>query len=147
MQTGTVSGEIRLALTMRAGGTDITPSPAPTLTGRIAKSRPGHPRRHRPPRHRRPRSGGDRLLHHPRHSSATFRFSPASGSSLQTTELTVQLTEGARGWYQSEASRPFGSQFTLTQLFTVQGDTSAIASVSVTLANTAGTSPAGSASF
>ncbi|MBL8174504.1 MAG: putative Ig domain-containing protein, partial [Bryobacterales bacterium] len=147
MQTGTVSGEIRLALTMRAGGADITPTPAPAVVGRVAKAAPTI----RAVTARRVAGGLEVVLtgfSTPRDiTSATFRFSPAPGSSLQTSELTVQLTEGASGWYRSETSRPFGSQFTLTQLFNVQGDTSAIASVSVTLTNSSGTSTAGSANF
>ncbi|MBS1829070.1 MAG: putative Ig domain-containing protein [Acidobacteria bacterium] len=147
MQTGTVSGEIKLALTLRASGTDITPSPAPTVVGRVAKAAPVI----RSVTARRVASGLEVVItgfSTTRDiSSATFRFSPAPGSSLQTSELTVQLTDGARTWYQSEGSRAFGSQFTLTQQFNVQGDTSAIASVSVTLTNTSGTSAAGTANF
>ncbi len=147
MQTGTVSGEIKLTLTMRAGGNDITPSPAPTVVGRVAKAAPVV----RSVTARRVATGLEVVITGFSTTrditSATFRFSPAPGSSLQTSELTVQLAEGARGWYQSEASRRFGSQFTLTQLFNVQGDTSAIASVSVTLTNTEGTSASSSANF
>jgi len=59
----------------------------------------------------------------------------------------VQLADSASRWYQSEPSRAFGSQFTLTQQFNVQGDTSAISSVTVTLTNPQGASQAVSANF
>ena len=80
-------------------------------------------------------------------TQAVFRFTAASGANLQTTELTVPLTDGAQRWYQSDASRPFGSQFTLTQQFNVTGDTSSITAVSVTLNNAQGASAASTATF
>jgi hypothetical protein len=43
-------------------------------------------------------------------------------------------------WYGSAASAQYGSQFTLTQPFTVQGDPAAVVSVSVTLTNKIGNS-------
>ena len=72
---------------------------------------------------------------------------PAPGSTLQTAELTVQLTQSAQSWYQSDPSKPFGSQFTLTQQFNVQGSTTDISSVTVTLTNGQGTSQAATANF
>jgi hypothetical protein len=76
-----------------------------------------------------------------------FRFSARGGGNLATTQVTVNLAGDANTWYQGEASRPFGSQFTLTVSFTVQGSISAIGSVSVTLSNGEGTSAPSSASF
>jgi hypothetical protein len=147
MQTGTVAGSISLAVTMRAGTQDITPSPAPSTVGVIARSAPVI-----------------RTLRATRNSaglqvditgyatsreitSAVFRFTPVGGSSLQTTELTVQLTDGAQRWYQSDAAKPFGSQFTLSQQFNVQGDTSAISSVTVTMTNAQGQSQPATSNF
>jgi len=147
MQTGTVAGSISLAVTMRSGTLDITPSPAPSAVGAIARSAPVI----RTLRATRNATGlqvemtgyaTSREI-----TSAVFRFTPVPGSSLQTTELTVSLSDGAQRWYQSDASKPFGSQFTLTQQFNVQGDTSAISSVTVTMSNTQGQSQAASATF
>lgn len=148
MQTGTVSGTIQLAVTnLRTGDQSILPDPAPSITARLAKGAPVL----RQVVARRVASGLEiqitgyattREI-----TQALFRFTPAAGSNLQTTELTVQLGDGARTWYQGEQSRAFGSQFTLTQQFNVQGDTSAISSVTVTLTNAQGTSPASSANF
>ncbi|MBL8232657.1 MAG: putative Ig domain-containing protein, partial [Bryobacterales bacterium] len=148
MQTGTVSGAIQLAVTnLRSGEQSIMPDPAPSITARLARGAPVV----RQVVARRVASGLEvqitgyattREI-----TQALFRFTPAAGSTLQTTELTIQLGDGARTWYQGEQSRAFGSQFTLTQQFNVQGDTSAISSVTVTLTNAQGTSPAASANF
>jgi hypothetical protein len=43
-------------------------------------------------------------------------------------------------WFTDAQSQPYGSQFTFVQAFNVQGDTSAVASVTVTLSNTLGPS-------
>lgn len=150
MQTGTVSGTLRLAVSLRvsgANGQDITPDPLPAVTARLNKGAPVI----RSVRATRTSTGlSVELTGYATAreiTQAVFRFTPAPGSALQTTELTIPLTEGARTWYQSDQSRPFGSQFTLTQQFNVQGDTSSITSVTVTLTNSQGTSQAGTANF
>lgn len=79
--------------------------------------------------------------------SATFRLTPAAGANLQTTEVTVSTEAMFTTWYQDPASLQFGSLFTFSQPFTIQGDVNAIASVSVTLTNDQGTSQAVSGSF
>ncbi|MBI3682288.1 MAG: putative Ig domain-containing protein [Acidobacteria bacterium] len=146
MQTGTVSGSITLAVTLRAQGQNITPSPAPVVS-RVSRAAPvlGGVQARRVP-------GGLEVVIVAYATSrevtaGRFQFTPSPGSSLQTTELTVQLGDGARRWYESEQSRQFGSQFTLTQQFNVQGDASAIASVGVTLTNSQGASQAVTANF
>jgi hypothetical protein len=80
-------------------------------------------------------------------TSATFRFSPAADANLQTTEVTLPMTQLAGPWYQSQESWQFGSQFTLRQSFTVQGDINAVAAVAVVFTNSVGSSQAASASF
>ena len=40
IQTGTVSGTITISLRLEAGGIDITPSPAPTITAQVARAAP-----------------------------------------------------------------------------------------------------------
>jgi hypothetical protein len=148
MQTGTVSGTIRLAVSsLRTGDQNIMPEAEPSVTARVAKGAPVL----RQVTARRVASGLEVQITGYATSreitQALFRFTPAPGSTLQTTELTIQLGDAARTWYQSEQSRAFGSQFTLTQQFNVQGDTSAISSVTVTLTNSQGTSPAATANF
>ena len=79
-------------------------------------------------------------------SQAVFTFTAASGANLQTGQVTVALSSAFSAWYQSAASAPYGSQFTLTQPFTVTGNQQAVTSVSVTLTNSVGTSAAATAS-
>jgi hypothetical protein len=50
-------------------------------------------------------------------------------------------------WYSSPASAPYGSQFALTEPFTVQGSPQAILSVMVTLTSKVGTSAPASANL
>jgi hypothetical protein len=78
---------------------------------------------------------------------ADVQLTPSAGSNLQTTQLTISLSDLASNWYQSAASRLFGSQFTLILPFNVQGNTSGIGSVSVSLANDQGSSPSVSVKF
>jgi len=80
-------------------------------------------------------------------SEADLRFQAAAGSSLQTSSLTVNLSAAAKQWYQSAASVPFGSQFVLVLPFNVQGGVNSIASVSVILKNSVGSSASASATF
>jgi hypothetical protein len=66
---------------------------------------------------------------------------------LQTTSITLPLTDAARSWFQGSDSAPYGGQFTLTIPFTVNGSATAVGSVSVVLANASGNSPAATAGF
>ena len=80
-------------------------------------------------------------------TQAVVQLTPAAGSNLQTTQLNIPLTDLAATWYKSAASSAFGSQFTLALPFTIQGDATGISSVSVSLVNSLGSSPAVSAKF
>jgi hypothetical protein len=59
--------------------------------------------------------------------------------------VSTTVTSLFTPWYSSASSAPYGSQFTLTQPFNVSGSSSSVLSVSVTLTNALGTSPAVSA--
>jgi len=72
--------------------------------------------------------------------SATFRLTPAPGSSLATTDVPVNVAATFAAYYQSAASVPFGGQFRLTQPFNVNGPLTDIDSVVVTVTNSVGTS-------
>jgi hypothetical protein len=74
-----------------------------------------------------------------------FRFS--GGTALQTTELTVPLTATVNSFFQGAGAAQFGGQFVLTVPFTIQGETSTVNSVTVTLTNAAGTSQPVTATF
>ena len=81
-------------------------------------------------------------------TAASFHFTAASGQTLQTSDLTVDLSSVASHWYSGASSSQFGGAFLLVVPFTVQqGASSGLASVSVQLRNTQGTSSAGSARF
>jgi hypothetical protein len=71
---------------------------------------------------------------------ALVQLTPSAGSNLQTTQLTISLADLAANWYQSPASKVFGSQFTLILPFSIQGDAAGIDSVSISLANDQGSS-------
>jgi len=146
VQTGTVAGTISITAQLLAPG-DITPSPAPNSTIRINATAPvissitatrnatgftvvmvGY--------------ASSRDL-----TQASFQFTAATGANLQTSSLTVPIDALFAPWYSSAASAPFGSQFTLTLPFTVQGSAQSIVSVTVTLTSKVGTSAAASANL
>ena len=147
IQTGTVAGLIVLTMSMQAGGTDITPAPAPETQVRVERL---------PPTITSVRvartSGGFEVrvtgYSTPRQiTRATFRFTAAAGANLQTSEITVNVDSAFTTWYQSETSAQFGSSFLYTQPFTVQGNSNALSTVAVTLTNAQGVSPPVTASF
>jgi hypothetical protein len=67
-------------------------------------------------------------------TQGTFLFGDASGGNLQTS-LAADLNSAFAVWYQSDASGQYGSQFRLVIPVSVQGDISAIRSISVALTN------------
>lgn len=147
VQTGTVSGAIKLTVRLTAGGQDITPTPIPAVTVQVARSAPvvGTVQVVRT-------SGGFEVrvagYSTPRQmTQAVFNFTAAAQGGLQTTSLTVPLGTAFTAWYAGASSAQFGSQFLYTQPFTVQGDMSTIASVSVTLTNSVGSSQAVGSAF
>ena len=73
-------------------------------------------------------------------TQVTCNFIPAQGANLQTSTVTLGLTTSAATWFQSQTSATLGGQFRLLIPFTVQGELTAIQSVSVTLTNGEGTS-------
>ena len=140
VQTGTVAGIITLTVNLFAGTVDVTPTPAPTTTIRIAKAAPVL----RTVTVARTAAGFDVTISGYVTSrditAALYRFTAASGVTVQTVDFTVQLGALFTTWYQSAASQPFGSQFTMTQPFTIQGSTNGVTSVAVTFTNSIGTS-------
>jgi hypothetical protein len=146
LQTGTVSGTITLSFTSEAGNVPLTapnpttitiPRAAPTITAvqlvtnsntlQVEVTGFSTPREL---------------------TEADLTFTPASGASLQTTSAIIDLTAVGQQWFQSAASAQYGSQYILVLPFTAsQGSISAVASVTVTLKNSSGSSAAASASF
>jgi hypothetical protein len=140
LQSGTVAGTVTITFRLAALSSDITPTPVPTRTVRITPA---------PPvitsvTATRNATGftvtvsgfaSTREI-----TQVLFTFNAAPGSNLQTTQITAPVDTLFSNWFGNSASTPFGSQFLLTWTFTVQGDTSAIASVGVTLTNRLGNS-------
>ena len=79
-------------------------------------------------------------------TQVSLAFQPASGTTLQTSQITVPLTAAANAWFQGSSSAPFGGQFSLTLPFTFTGSVS-LSSVSAVLSNSVGDSAAASADY
>jgi hypothetical protein len=143
--TGSTAGTITLTITLSASGVDITPAnlapvsvtvpAAPPVINSVTLDR-----------------SGDNItvsiigLSPTRDmTQAAFHFTPASGASLTTTDLTVDLTGVFSAWYQSASSDSFGTTFLYTQPFTLSSDATSVGSVTVTLTNSQGASQPGTA--
>jgi large repetitive protein len=147
VQTGTVAGTITLTLTLTAAGVDITPTPAPTQVLVIAKSAPVITSATVTPT-----SGGFNLVVVGYSTtrdmvSAAITFTPTSGITLGSNSATVSLSQIFTTWYQSSTSAPFGSMFSLEIPFTIQNGSNPLASVSVALTNSQGSSASATAAF
>ena len=139
LQTGTVAGTITLNLTLQSAKGEVTATSSRTLHVLAAV-----------PVTRTLQvvyTAGGFELHITGYSTpcqltqAVVQLTPSAGSNLQTTQLTIALTDLAASWYQSAASGRFGSQFTLVLPFTIQGSAAGIDSVGVSLVNNQGSSP------
>jgi hypothetical protein len=147
VQTGTVAGTITITAQLLAGTVNVTPTPAPTQSIVVT---PGAPVITSVTATR--TSTGLTVMVTGYASnrdvdSGAYQFSASDGANLLTTQLGTSITSLFTPWYGSTSSAPFGSQFTLTQPFTVNGSTSAVLSVTVTLTNALGTSPAATANL
>jgi hypothetical protein len=80
-------------------------------------------------------------------TQATVRFRPSAGSNLQTQEVTVPLTDAAKGWFSSGGSAAYGGQFTLTLPFSIVGGANGLDSVTMVLTNGVGTSAEAGAAY
>ena len=143
--TGSTAGNITLTIKLTADGVDITPGTLTPVTVGIPTE---------PPVINSvtlDRTGNTLTVEVLGLSStrdmtqATFHFTPASGASLKTTDLTVDLTTAFTTWYQSAGSDNFGTTFLYTQPFTLSSDATDVGSVSVTLTNSQGASQPGTA--
>jgi len=145
LQTGTVAGTITITADLKASGTDITPAPAPTQQIVVSAAVPtiSATAAHTANGFTVTVTGFSTTLDM---SQAVFQFNAASGATLQPASLTVPLGSLFSTFYQSNppGQTGTGSQFVYTQPFTVSGS-AAITSVTVTMANTAGTSQAATA--
>ena len=79
--------------------------------------------------------------------SLSVTFNPAAGYNLATTTFSTDLSQAGALWYQKAASQAFGGQFEISIPFNLTGPVSStktllqsLASVSVTVSNSIGTS-------
>jgi hypothetical protein len=140
IQTGTVSGTITISLRFQAGGIDITPSPAPTITAQVARAAPVI----RSVQVN--RSGSTINIVVTGYSTARevtqarFAFSAASGQSLapSASSITIDANSLFGNWFVDPANSQYGSVFIFTQPFTIQGDANSVIPTLVTLTNRVG---------
>jgi hypothetical protein len=147
LQTGTVAGTITLTSRLSIDGADVTPSPAPQQTVLIAPSAPVITKLEL-----NRVSGGFELVvtgySTPRQlTQAVVKITPTSGSALATSEFPIALESVFSSYYGGTASAPYGSQFRLVIPFYVPQGLTGLASASVTLTNSVGTSTAASVNF
>lgn len=147
IQIGTVAGTITITASMTAGGTNVTPTPAPSQIIRIPRAAPVISSL----RVNRTATGFEIIVvgfaTSREVTGATVRLQ--TSGSVQGSEFTINLTQPMQAWYQSAASTPHGSAFALTLPFNIQSGAGGgtITSVSVTLTNAVGTSAAATANF
>jgi large repetitive protein len=147
VQTGTVAGTITITLQVFAAGVDVTPTPPPTKVLRIAGAPPVITSAKLVAS-----STGFNLVvigysTTREVTGATVHLTPATDAKLATSDFTIQLTSVFATWYQDAASIPYGSQFSLSVPFAVEKVANVVASLTVTLTNSQGTSTAATATF
>ena len=131
--SGTVAGTIRFTAdiqsgpsSMPAGGSDI-PLEAPQITA-VEASLAGSTVNIRITGYSATRSM----------TTVTFSFDVRTNSGTQKVNLSRAVDSDFADWYQKPGSATFGSAFIFAQSFNVQGDASLIDAVTVTLANSQG---------
>jgi hypothetical protein len=145
IQQGTVAGDITVSLVnLRVGTADVTPQPAPSrtvalpilppvitpnsvrITNMMANTFDVEFTAYSTPRDL---------------TEARYTFDVVSGTQVVgSATVAVDVRNAGNAWYASSPSQTYGSQFLLRMRFTVEGDPNSIASVAVTLSNSAGTS-------
>ena len=140
IQTGTVSGVIHITLALTVDGVDVTPAntpdtlitippSAPTVTS-ISVTRSGKTLTVIAAGYTDTRQA----------TQALFQFTAASGHSIKTPELTVDVTTPFTTYFSDAASDAYGSTFLYTQVFSLDEDATVVGSVTITLTNSVGTS-------
>jgi hypothetical protein len=139
LQTGTVAGTITLAVTLTADGVDVTP-PGSTATIVIPRAAPVITSVSLV------RGATSVQLNVVGYATSrevvqgAFQFTPSANNTFTSSNITVPLSAPFVTWYESAPGASFGSQFTLSQPFSLGGSSDAVTSVTVTLQNAVGTS-------
>jgi hypothetical protein len=140
-QTGTVAGQIAISSTLSTSSVDITPQPSPSLSLALSAAVPQLRNVQIVPRSATSFDIVATGLSTGRSvAGLTLRFNPMPGASLQTSTLSANVEAAFDSWFQSAASRPFGSQFSSVITISISGDINQLQSVSVTATNSKGTS-------
>jgi hypothetical protein len=141
-KTGTTAGVITLTTTFTAGGVDVTPpgtAPQHITVGRSAPSISSFTCT-------RSASGITAVIDGYTNTrdatTATFDFQAASGATLGTSELVATVTPLFSAYFGGSSGDNVGGVFRYTQPFNIQGNATSIASITVKLGNSAGTSAA-----
>ena len=143
VQAGSVAGTVTLTLSqLSAGGTDVTPTPAPSAKTQMAGTAPVITAATAS------KSGSTLTIQITGYATsremtqAVFTFAAATGQTLQTgaSQITVQLSSLFSTYFQNSQYASFGSQFVFSQPFTIQGDINSVIPQNVTLTNRAGSS-------
>lgn len=138
-QSGTVAGTISISLRLQAGGVDVTPTSATTVTAHLDQGPPVIQNATVS------RSANSITIQITGYSTArevtqaVVAFGAASGQTLQVSQITLPVDSLFGAWYQNAANNAYGSQFVFTQPFSIQGDAGAVLPQTVTLTNRKGT--------
>jgi hypothetical protein len=140
IQTGTLAATITVTLTLESGGLDVTPAglqpvviTVPAVVPVISSATLT-------------RSGNTLTVTIQGYSStrdissAVFTFTPIAGGTIDDPQVTVDVSTDFSSWFTQEASDQYGGAFSYTQTFNLSNDSANVASVSVTLTNSVGTS-------
>jgi len=140
-QTGTVAGTATVSLSMVAGGTNVTPPSVQPINIASPFTVPGITSVSAS-------ASGETLTvtvrgfsNNRQMNQAKFHFTPVAGRSIATPDVTLNVDSIFATWYADSASGQYGSEFTYTQTFNLTSDASVVGEVTVTLANSLGTSP------
>jgi len=140
-QTGTVAGQIAISSTLTTSSVDVTPQPAPSLSMALGAAAPQLRNVQVVPRNATSFDVIATGLSTGRSvSGITLRFTPVAAANLQTSTLSANVESAFDSWFQSAASRPFGSQFSSVITISITGDINQLQSVTVTATNSRGTS-------
>ena len=125
IQTGTVAGTITIAVTLTADGVDVTP-PGSTATIAIARAAPVITSVSLV------RGASSVQLNVVGYATSrevvqgVFQFTPSANNTFTSPNITVPLSTAFVTWYQSAPGASFGSQFMLSQSFSLGGNSDAV---------------------
>ena len=140
-QTGTVAGIITLTPSFLTGTASLGPAPPQVKSIAIA---PGPPVLRNVQPGVKTASSFELLISGYATTRSvtqiTLQFTGAPGSNLQTTSIPINTDSAFTSWYQTAASATVGSQFTASVTIAVNGNITAVQSVTVSATNATGTS-------